>query len=181
MGEPSSPVPVLKIMAAFSRHEAAIAWARDRAAAEWGPIALESPAFAFEQTQYYDASMGPGLRKIFFAFADRADPGGLTEWKLTSGEWEGEYAAGRHPELRPLNLDPGYLTLGKLVLASTKDYAHRIYLGRGIFAEITLYWRHGQWEQHEWTFADYRQAAYHEFFTQCRDYLHRQLREVATT
>ena len=137
---------------------------------------------AFEQTRYYEASMGPGLRKVFFAFADVADPAGLTEWKLASGEWESEYAAtGSHPEPRPLNLDPGYLTLGKLVLASTKDYAHRIYLRQGIFAEITLYWRHGQWVYHEWTFADYRQAAYHEFFSQCRDYLHKQLREVAAT
>jgi hypothetical protein len=182
MGQPSAPNPVLRIMAAFSRYEAALAWARDRAVAAWGPIALESPPFEFNQTGYYDATMGPGLRKVFFAFAELADPAGLAEWKLTGNAWEAEYAAaGRHPEPRPLNLDPGYLTLGKLVLASTKDYAHRVYLRQGIFAEITLYWRRHRWEHHEWTFADYRQEAYHVFFSQCREYLHKQLREVPAT
>jgi hypothetical protein len=182
MGEPTDPAAVLPVLAAFSRHGEALDWARDRAAAAWGPIAFQSRPFEFDQTRYYDPTMGPGLRKVFFAFADLADPAGLVEWKLTTGDWESQYAAiGRHPESRPLNLDPGYLTLGKLVLASTKDYAHRIYLRQGIFAEITLYWRHGRWEHHEWTFADYRQAAYHEFFSQCREYLHTQLREVAAT
>ena len=81
-------------------------------------------------------------------------------------------------EPRPLNLDPGYLTLGKLVLASTKDFAHRIYLSRGIYAEVTLYYRHGRWEHHQFTFADYRREDYQHFFSQCRDVLHRRLREA---
>lgn len=182
MGEPSDPALVLRVMAAFSRYAEALAWARDRAAATWGPLALESRPLQFNHTGYYDATMGPGLRKAFFAFAELADPAGLVQWKLTSNAWEAEYAAtGRHPEPRPLNLDPGYLTLGKLVLASTKDYAHRVYLRQGIFAEITLHYRHHRWEHHEWTFADYRQKAYHEFFSLCREYLHKQLREVPAT
>jgi hypothetical protein len=182
MGQPSAPNPVLRILAAFSRYGEALAWARDRAVAAWGPVALESPQFEFNHTHYYDAAMGSGLRKVFFAFAELADMAGLAEWKLTSNAWEAEYAAaGRHPEPRPLNLDPGYLTLGKLVLASTKDYAHRIYLRQGIFAENTLCWRHHHWEPQDWTFADYRQQAYHEFFSRCREYLHKQLREVAAT
>ncbi len=179
MAEPKAPSPVLRILAAVGRYDEALVWARGRAVAAWGPVALESPPLEFGQTHYYDATMGPGLRKVFFAFAGLADPADLAEWKLSTNAWEAEYAAAwRHPERRPLNLDPGYLTLGKLVLASTKDYAHRIYLRRGIFAEITLYWRHGRWEHHEWTFADYRQEAYHEFFSRCREYLHDQLREV---
>jgi hypothetical protein len=71
-------------------------------------------------------------------------------------------------ETRPVNIDPGYITAAKLVLASTKDHAHRIYLGQGIFAEITLMYRHGRWEAHEWTFPDYRRGDYHAFFTQAR-------------
>jgi hypothetical protein len=63
------------------------------------------------------------------------------------------------------------VTAAKLVLASTKDFAHRIYLRDGIFAEITLFFRHGRWEHHEWTFPDYRRADYHEFFSRAREYL----------
>ena len=184
MGEPTLHTPVLPILAAFSRYDEALAWARRRFAQMWGPVGLESEPFAFDQTDYYAATMGPGLRKVFLAAAEPVDPSGLVDWKLATNAWEAEYAAGVSAapggEPRPLNLDPGYLTLGKLVLASTKDFAHRVYLGRGIYAEITLFYRRHRWEHHEWTFADYRQPGYHEFFTRCRDYLHRRLREGAS-
>ena len=151
-----------------------MAWARERAIAAWGPVALESPPFAFNQTQYYDATMGPGLRKVFLAFARLADPVALVDWKLATNAWEQQYAGeAGHAEPRPLNLDPGYLTLGKLVLASTKDFAHRIYLGRGIYAEITLYYKQRHWQHHAWTFPDYRSEEYHAFFSECREHLHR--------
>ena len=177
MGQPTDPAPVLLLLAAFSRHEAALAWARGRAVAAWGPVALESPPFPFEQTHYYDAAMGPGLHKVFFAFARLADPAALADWKLATNAWEQAYAAAAgHMEPRPLNLDPGYLTLGKLVLASTKDFAHRIYLGRGIYAEITLYYKERVWQHHAWTFPDYRSEEYHAFFSGCREYLHGELR-----
>ena len=94
-----------------------------------GRLALESPRFDFVETHYYDATMGPGLKKVFLAFQRPFDPAELVEIKLETNRWEQEYAAAAgHAEPRPLNLDPGYLTLAKLVLASTKDFAHRIYL-----------------------------------------------------
>ena len=177
MGQATDPAPVLLLLAAFSRHEPALAWARQRAAAAWGPVALESPVFPFDQTQYYEPTMGSGLGKQFLTFARLADPAGLVDWKLATNAWETEYArTAGHPEPRPLNLDPGYLTLGKLVLASTKDFAHRIYLGRGIYAEITLYYKGRRWQHHEWTFADYRRGEYQQFFSECREYLHRELK-----
>ena len=178
MGEPTPPTPALLLLAAFSRYEAALAWARDRAAGQWGPVAMESPCFDFTQTDYYEPTMGPGLRKIFLTLTRPFDPGDLAEIKLQTNRWEEEYTRGAdHPEPRPLNLDPGYLTLGKLVLASTKDYTHRIYLARGIYGEVTLYYKHGRWQPHEWTFADYRREEYHEFFSRCRELLHRGHRE----
>jgi hypothetical protein len=70
-----------------------------------------------------------------------------------------------------LNLDPGYITLAKLVLASTKDHSHRIYLGRRIYGEITLGFRAGAWQPGEWTYPDYRRADFQRFFVECRDYL----------
>jgi hypothetical protein len=63
------------------------------------------------------------------------------------------------------------MTPAKLVLASTKDHAHRIYLSQGIYAEVTLFYRDREWQAREWTFPDYRRADYHAFFDACRNYL----------
>lgn len=178
MGEPSRASPALLLLAAFSRHDAALAWAGHRASAAWGPVAVESPVFEFVQTDYYQATMGPDLRKRFFSFARAFNPADLAEVKLQTNQWEREYAGqAGHRELRPLNLDPGYLTLGKLVLASTKNHAHRIYLARGVYAEVTLFYRDGRWQAHPWTFPDYRRPEYAAFFSRCREYLRCRQRE----
>ncbi len=169
MGDISDPRPCTLLLAAFSRQVAALDWTARRATEVWGPIVDTSDRFAFAQTDYYDAAMGPDLLKQFFVFERPFDPGDLPRIKHQTNAWEREYAAqaaGSYP--RPLNLDPGYLTLAKLVLASTKDYAHRIYLADGIYAEITLSYRHKQWQTHPWTFPDYRQDHYHAFFDQVR-------------
>jgi len=172
MGQANPASPVLLLLAAFSRHQDALAWTRTKTEATWGPIALASDAFDFRETNYYDTTMGVGLRKQFFAFERLIDPAQLVELKLQANDWEAEYAAlAKHDEQRPLNLDPGYITLAKLVLASTKDHAHRIYLGHGIYAEITLKFRDGAWQASDWTYPDYRRPDFQEFFSRCREYL----------
>ena len=178
MGEPLPHRPVLLILAAFSQFDDALAWAARQAEDRFGPIAMTSPMFQFTETDYYDPTMGSPLGKRFFAFERLIDPAALPEIKLATGEMEQAYAAeqadrkGVDALARPLNLDPGYISLGKLVLASTKDHAHRLYLGQGIYAEITLrYRRRIGWQPSEWTFADYRRDDYHAFFDRCRDYL----------
>ena len=93
MGQPSHHPPALLLLAAFSRHEGALDWARQRAVAAWGPILLESPRFEFVETPYYDATMGPGLKKGFFAFRRPLDPAELVDIKLETNRWEEEYAA----------------------------------------------------------------------------------------
>ena len=120
-------------------------WAREQCDQQFGPIALASDAFDFTETDYYAATMGADLKKQFLAFERLIDPAALADIKRQTNEWEAEYAAlGRHAEPRPLNLDPGYITPAKLVLASTKDHAHRIYLRDGIYAEVTLAYRQRQ-------------------------------------
>lgn len=174
MGTIVEPAPVLLILAAFSRHAEALDWARTRAEGAWGPIALASARFEFSETDYYEPTMGPDLRKCFFAFERLVHPADLVDRKIETNGWEAEYAEGSgHAEVRPLNLDPGYLTPAKLVLASTKDHAHRLYLARGIFAEVTLSYKNRRWRHHDWTFPDYRRSDYQQFFEKCRDYLRR--------
>src|SRR5947208_813926 len=116
MGQANPTSPVLLLLAAFSRHEAALHWAREKTEAAWGAVALASPAFEFTETEYYENTMGRGLKKQFFIYQRLMDPAQLIELKLQTNQWETEYAAsGMHAEVRPLNLDPGYITLAKLV------------------------------------------------------------------
>ena len=172
MAEPQRHPPVLLILAAFSRYPEALDWAWQHAESAWGRIVLESPRFEHRETTYYDATMGADLLKTFFAFESLVDPTELVAQKLTSNQWERDYQQlARHPEPRPLNLDPGYLTEAKLVLATTKDRDHRLYLDHGIYAEVTLHYQRGAWQPRPWTYPDYQRLDYHQFFTQCRDYL----------
>jgi hypothetical protein len=173
MGTITPPKPVLLLVAVSSRHDAAIAWARERIAAEFGPLGALSLAFAFTETDYYADTMGTDLKKQFVVAGVPIDPGRLAAIKRLTNTWEEEYAAAAgHQESRPLNLDPGYLTLAKLVLATTKDHAHRIYLADGIYAEVTLSYRAKQWHAHPWTYPDYQRSDYQAFFTECRRLLH---------
>ncbi|HTM52514.1 MAG TPA: DUF4416 family protein [Pirellulales bacterium] len=178
MGAVGQPAPALFVLAAFSRYSEALAWARQRAEAQWGTIALDSPIFEFQETDYYEASMGTEIHKCFWAFERLIDQSSLPELKLATNQWELDYAReARHVEPRPLNLDPGYVTAAKLVLASTKDHAHRVYLSQGIYAEVTLYYKNRQWQAREWTFPDYRRPEYHQFFSECRTRLRSRERE----
>lgn len=180
MGTPAESAPVLLILAAISRHDAALDWAKERAESAWGPAALVSAAFEFSETDYYRDSMGPSLKKQFLAFEKFVGAERLAQFKLQTNQWEAEFAAtAQHIEPRPLNLDPGYITLAKLVLASTKDHSHRIYLGTGIFAEVTLHFRAGEWQASSWTYPDYRRADFQQFFVECRDYLKQHCGEAA--
>ncbi len=204
MGEIHEPQPVLLILAAFSGATEAIHWGEQTAVESWGPVALASEAFDFAETDYYQPTMGPALKKQFFAFERLIDPVelprikrqtnhgeavlanmDLADWTDGSRRKDQSHGAGQGnpadpPIERPLNLDPGYLTEAKLVLASTKDHAHRMYIADGIYAEVTLYYQHRQWRHRDWTFPDYRRGDYHAFFDQCRKYL-RQLRRKGGT
>jgi hypothetical protein len=173
MGQIRSHYPVVLLLAAFSRHEAALDWACQQASRLWGPVQLASEVFAFEYTGYYEATMGTGLKKVLFAFRDLVDPAMLAAAKHQTNDWEEQYRrqyGGTEP--RPLNLDPGYVTEAKLVLATTKDRDHRIYLAQGIYAEVTLHYQRDRgWQSRDWTYPDYRSATCHEFLTRCRNFL----------
>jgi hypothetical protein len=165
------------IVAALSGQDAARRWACEHLQARYGPVVLQSPVFDFVETQYYEAEMGADLRKQFFAFERLIDPALLVDIKLDTNRLECEYAAKLGAAVpRPLNLDPGYLNLGKWVLATTKDQAHRLYLGRGIFAEVTLSYSHGEWRPWPWTYPNYRRDDYRVFFADARTAYARLLR-----
>jgi hypothetical protein len=177
--DPRPQPSLLLVVAAFSRHEVAIAWGRERLERMFGPVGLASDAFAFNQTSYYEATMGPDLKKQFFAFRDLVAPDSLPAIKLHTNALERELAdQAVCTEPRPLNLDPGHLSLGKFLLATTKDQSHRVYLRDGIFAEVTLRYQAGAYEPWSWTYADYRQECVRAFLQEARDYYQQRLRET---
>jgi hypothetical protein len=180
MAEPRPQKPVLLVAAAFSRHPDALAWGRDRLGEAFGPVGLASPPFDFHHTEYYQASMGAGLRKQFFAFEVLVAPDCLPDVKLHTNRLEQTLGlAGAFPDERPLNLDPGVLGLGKFLLATTKDQAHRVYLRDGIFAEVTLRFEDGRFEPWPWTYADYREPHVREWLGEAREYYKLRLRSAA--
>jgi hypothetical protein len=148
----------------------------------FGAVELESPFYDFDRTDYYTESMGPDLKRRFFTFRSLADPGSLVAWKLACNRLEIELkaqfaASGAVIPERPINIDPGYLTGAKLVLASTKDFAHRIYLRDGIFAEITMGFRGDSWVSHDFTFPDFKSRMYDEFLKKARDWHLRKVKQ----
>jgi hypothetical protein len=178
MAEAHLSQSALLIVAAFGRHASALDWGRGRLEKNFGPVALASDPFAFHQTSYYEAEMGPGLQKQFLVFRELVAPEKLAEIKRSTNALERQLAdCQTYPERRPLNLDPGLLTLGKFMLATTKDQAHRIYLRDGIYAEVTLRFQNAAFEPWPWTYADYREAHVRTFLKQARDFYRRRLLE----
>jgi Domain of unknown function (DUF4416) len=179
MAEPSLPDPALLIVALFSRHLEALAWGRRRLEELFGPVALASQPYEFCQTAYYEAAMGPGLQKQLLAFQDLVPAERLAAFKLRTNELEADLAAAkRYAEARPLNVDPGILTLGKFMLATTKDQAHRVYLRDGIYGEVTLRFEAGGFEPWPWTYADYRLVEVRAFLKEARDFYRQQLNQL---
>jgi hypothetical protein len=179
MGEPHLPNSVLLVTAAFSGYPEALEWARQRLEQAFGPIELASATLEFDQTKYYEREMGPGLKKRFYAFGGLVAADSLAKIKRRTNDLEIELAQSRaYPLPRPLNLDPGLLSLGKFQLATTKDQSHRIYLTEGIYAEVTLRYQAGCFEPWPWTYADYRQPAVLDFLQEARDLYRRRLRDI---
>ena len=138
-------------------------------ARRFGEVSRESEIFPFDSfTNYYAPQMGQGVQRKFVAFARPFDPQQLAETKLWTNALEAQFAGPEFPVPRPLNLDPGYVAPSKLVLATTKDYAHRIYLGRGIYAEVTLTFAGGRFRPNPWTYPDYQTEPYRRFFEAVR-------------
>ncbi|MHC4091306.1 MAG: DUF4416 family protein, partial [Planctomycetota bacterium] len=154
-----------------------LAEARRRLATQLGPIDQVSGIWPFDCTDYYRDELGDDIKRQFLVFQELFSVERLQEVKrLTNALEEGLSRDTAMPAgLRPVNIDPGYLTLSKLVLATTKDYAHRLYVGGGIYAEVTLHYERGDWKPRPWTYPDYAADTYRAFFRQAREAYKQQL------
>lgn len=147
----------------------------------YGPIDIVSEIFTWGNTDYYREEMGAGLLRQFVFFRELRDPAILPSVKHFTATMENVYSAqvGDRSNRR-INLDPGYVTEAKIVLASTKDFAHRVYLGGGIYGEVTLRYcsERRQFVELDHTFPDFRSDAYRKLFLQARDVLRADMRPV---
>ncbi len=171
MAMPRRAQPVKLIVGLLSGDADLLRRARQLLSREFGPADLASDVWPFTQTEYYQDEMGPGLQRLLLSFEHLVMPERLPEIKRATNDLEDRIASECLDPLRPrpVNVDPGYLTLAKLVLATTKDRDHRLYLGDGIYGEVTLHYRGDAWQTWPWTYPDYRQPTYHEFFLRVRE------------
>ncbi len=144
----------------------------------FGPVDYRTDLLPFHHTAYYEPEMGPDLKRRIVAFQRLVDPGDLSAIKRKTNALEERWAV---EGKRRVNLDPGYVDLGKLVLASTKNHAHRIYLGQGIYAEVTLQYRSGRFQPWPWTYPDYASEEYCRLFGEIRALYQAQLRALRAT
>lgn len=193
MGLVKQPPPSVRFAAVFSHSPEVLARVWPRLEAAWGPLAVLGTAFHFVESEYYLKTMCPGTTQLFkqlAVFAEPYDPGHLSQDKLQSNRWEEEWGeewgwgeslvdsgvvADR--SLRLVNIDPGYMSMTKLVLASTKNREHRLYLQSGIYAEVTLAYRDQRWQAFPWTYADYQRPDVLEYLARAREWF---TRKVAT-
>jgi len=144
---------------------------------KFGAVGIQTNIWDFSFTTYYNKEMGEGLKRKFLTFEDLISVENSEAIKLFTNKVEEEFS-GPGKGKRRINIDPGYLSLGKLVLLTTKDYYHRIYLGRGIYAEATLYYKGDSFRALEWTYPDYKTKEYIDFFNGVRKGYSEQLKAL---
>jgi phosphoribosylformylglycinamidine cyclo-ligase len=133
---------------------------------QFGPVDMQSSVFGFEHMDYYEEEMGKGLSKVFFSFKRLISRENLPLCKGQTGKFETESV---RDGKRTVNLDPGYIGEANLVLASTKNFCHRIYIAEGIFGDCHLVFEEGSFHPVPWTYPDYRDQAVLDFFGEVRD------------
>jgi hypothetical protein len=170
-------LPVKLICGIYAVEDGHFEQAEIRLAALHGPLDGRSPRFPFTATDYYEPEMGSGLRRSFLSFARLIDPTALAGIKIRTNRLEDEMAGeSGAAERRLVNLDPGYLTRAALIMATSKDFSHRIPLQGGIYAHLEFLFTKTGIRTLEWTYPDFHQAGYQEFFLDTRKTYLSQLR-----
>ena len=168
MAKAVRPSPVKLILGAIFASEGVLIKAEAQLKRKFGPIDFASPIIPFNFTKYYEEEMGLGLLRKFFSFQKLINPNQLATIKSYTNRLEKRLSLKKDNLGRTINLDPGYISLSKLVLATWKNYAHRIYLDKGIFAEIALHFQDESFQPWPWTYPDYKSKAYLQVFKAIR-------------
>ena len=178
MGHPRNPIPVKLFVGMLSPEVGLFDICRELLCAEYGPTDHRSETLRWDVTNYYRDEMGSGILRKFIFFERLVDPGMLSSVKLLTNSIEARFSVTSGTTVRRrINLDPGYVTEAKVVLASTKDFSHRVYQGDGIYAEVTLHYstRKRTFLSFEHTYPDFRTKESLDLFNKAREMLRTKL------
>jgi hypothetical protein len=152
MSLPQKPKPAKLVIGMFTNDKALAEPVSQNLIDHFGPVDILSAWFPFDYTDYYRKEMGSPLFRRVFSFVELIEQSFLAEIKNITNRIEGNYLIDGS---RKVNIDPGYLLLERFVLATGKNYSHRIYIGKGIYADLTLMYTNGGYQELPWTYPDY--------------------------
>lgn len=160
-----TPKPVKLFVGVLVAPDVSLEKVQNLLESNFGPVDYRSKSFPFDITDYYEKEMGDNLSRLFFSFEKLIDPIEIALIKVRTNELEEEFV---EDNLRKVNLDPGYMDTHKIILASAKYGAPKIYVGQGIYADPTLYYRKGRFHPYEWGFPDFRSGIYNTVLLEIR-------------
>jgi len=168
MGKIQPPEPALLFIGTLYTHSETFDRVKALLENDLGEILFISPSMPWDYSSYYRNELGWPIFRQFIFFKDIFNPGAIADIKLQTISLEEMLSVNGR---RTINLDPGYLSLAKVVLASTKNYSHRIYLGKGIYGEVTLIYQNNTYNPHLFTYRDYQEKEYIDLFLRIREHL----------
>ncbi|MHC4242810.1 MAG: DUF4416 family protein [Planctomycetota bacterium] len=173
----NDPKPVKLIIGILASNHQCLHTAAELMSDKFGKVDLSSEVWPFTQTDYYKEQTGPRILRQFVSIKRLIEPGLLAKIKRRTNKLEQKLSKKLAlPLTRPVNLDPGIIEPSKLVLASTKNFSHRIYIGKKMYAEVTLIFDKGSWRPQAYTYPDYKQQCYFDYFDKVRNQLLEQLK-----
>ena len=177
MGEAAQPTPVKLILGVIAAGRERLGTVQSLLEPEFGPVDLTSDPIRFDFTEFYRNEMGDDLWRQFQSFRNLVSPEKLCRIKILTNRLELETGINDSgARNRRLNLDPGYLTLDQIVLATTRAVRHRIYLDNGIYGNLELYYEKGEFKWWPWTYPDYRLQSTLDFFNRVRSTYQEQIK-----
>lgn len=165
MSDPHSPKPAKLVVGLFMNDKRLLEMAAGNLSDAFGPIDMASAWFSFDFTDYYQSEMGAPLFRRVLTFRNHIQQHDLADIKLATNVFEQKYVENG---CRRINIDPGYLVHERFVLATAKNYTHRISIGKGIYADLTLIYTRGEFQTLPWTYPDYAEKNMRTFLERVR-------------
>lgn len=179
MGSPKEPDPVILFIGMIAGPSELFSLATKELKRSFGEISYQSPIYPWDHSGYYEEEMGMDLKRQFIFFADPIMPDRIADIKIKTNRIEGLFSRKEEGKRkRSINIDPGYMNMAKIVLATTKDFSHRIYLKDGIYSEATLIYNGDSYQPFPYTFPDFRSEAYIKLFNSVREDLRSLLKHI---
>lgn len=178
MTEPKPFPPVKLICGIIASKDSCFKRAEERLVELCGPLDLSSPLFEFVFTDYYEKEMGRNLKRRFLSFSRLISPEELSKIKIQTNALEQEIREEMKAGQRVVNLDPGFLTSAALIMATAKDFSHRIPLQDGIYAHLEFLFGKKEVRRLSWTYPDYETEGYQKFFLEVRQIYLSQIKNI---